>query len=308
VSNRNQFYFLRSVALCNCEQHLFCTFFSLSSLNCLTSSTRYTHDHPHFLLRVHARPPDAPGNRVPEGCLGVSEIQRIGNHVCVGEPYTWRLYNEWRSVPILADLTLEVRHRFPSRFASTSESSSSSSSPSNAVKLKASALAEACAKFLFGLVVTVNETFLITFEGTELVCRVVDVVPEDATDGEEGGHEGGDGEDDDALTLPDHFRGMVEAGTRVFLAVDLNTCAQTLALEGNVTKASAPLPKNIVKVTHARLPGCSRCALCVFCMFLRYLLSRSEDLFFLNYCSHHAQQGKGVVLERASKIFVLRVR
>lgn len=179
---------------------------------------------------------------MPAGCVGMSEIQRIGNHVCVGEPYTWRLYNEWRSVPILADLTLEVRHRFPSHFASTTESPSSSSS--HAVKLKASALAEACAKFLFGLIVTVNETFLVTFEGVELVCRVVDVAPEDAPEAC-----GGDGDDDeDALTLPDHFRGMVEAGTRVFLAVDLNTCAHSLALEGNVTKASAPLPKNIVKV------------------------------------------------------------
>jgi hypothetical protein len=211
------------------------------------------------LLRVQSRLRGAPGNGVPPGFVGLSEIQRVGNHVCVNEPYTWRLFQPWRSLPILANLTLEVRHRFPSRFSSRSANAAATAP----VALGAVTLAAACAKRLFGLAVTVNETFLVAFNGVELVARVVEVAPEDATDGpdpggqgpggegEDGQGPGGEGEDGEAtgaLTLPDHYRGLVEAGTCVFLVVDQGTCAHSLALNGNVTKAAAPPPQNVVEV------------------------------------------------------------
>lgn len=85
----------------------------------------YTHGHPHFILRVSLRPElsakEEATTTITTASSGssvyLSEMQRINNHVCVGEPYEWRIFDEWRDQPALADLTLEVRHRFPARWS-----------------------------------------------------------------------------------------------------------------------------------------------------------------------------------------------
>ena len=48
--------------------------------------------------------------------------------------------------------------------------------------------------------------------------------------------------------VPDNYRGLVEAETRVFLKVD-DVCSESLELEGLLSKAKAPPPKDIVDVT-----------------------------------------------------------
>lgn len=224
----------------------------------------YTHDHPHFLLRVALKkgstadtPPTRPPSSgvgggsvgganggvashhgvasVPRGCIALSEVAATTNHVCFGEPcvayphnqrarissstlervftcwpaateqlslllqlitngcsvdfltclvrlpsyhgrifilnspatgrtrYAWRLFEGWRGEPVLADLTLEVRHRYPARAAGT------------LTALSAGTVAASAAKQLFGMLVTVNEVFLVVVEGCELVARVVEV-------------------------------------------------------------------------------------------------------------------------------------
>lgn len=151
-------------------------------LDALTKDGRayvYTHDYPHFLLRVCTKP------ETPAGTLLVSDIQAVNNHLCTKEPYVWRLYRTWADESHLADLTLEVRHRFPAREAP--------------VVIEAAALEAACAKLLFGHIVTLNEIFLVHHDGLELVCRVVEVAPEKGESEED--------DDDDGLTVPDHFRG-----------------------------------------------------------------------------------------------------
>ena len=60
----------------------------------------------------------------------------------------------------MADLTLEVRPRFP---------------PSHSVEADGRVLGNSLAKSLFGLVVTLNELFVLTHEDIELVSRVIDV-------------------------------------------------------------------------------------------------------------------------------------
>jgi cytochrome b involved in lipid metabolism len=156
----------------------------------------------------------------------MSEVQAANLHVCDKEPYQWRLFTEWDNLPALEDVTLEVRHRFPVETPTTV----------NAAKLNS-----ACAKLLFGLVVTVNELFLVHFEGLELVCRLVNLTPEETG--------GADADEMSDLTLPDHYIGLMEAGTRIYVEVDEAVCKSTLFIEGGVSKAAAPLPKDIVTVT-----------------------------------------------------------
>ena len=116
---------------------------------------------------------------------------------------------------------LEVRPRFP---------------PSAPLKLEAEALSQLFSKALFGLVVTVNELFVVLVpvgdERVELVGRMLEVGVDD-----------GD-EEEDELTVPDHYRGVVEVETRVFLKVD-EVAAQHLDLLNLVAKEAAPPPKVI---------------------------------------------------------------
>ena len=136
-----------------------------------------------------------------------------------------------RALPLL-DLVMEVRPRFPHP---------------TPLEFEAEAVSQLFSKALFGLVVTVNELFVVlvsTPEGgdgdvdskLELVGRLVEVGVDDG------------GEEEDELTVPDHYRGVVEVETRVFLKVD-DVAASQLSLSNVVSKAAAPPPKDIVDVT-----------------------------------------------------------
>ena len=224
----------------------------------------YTHGHPHFILRVSVRPDlsavasKAVSSAVSEGNGGVflSEMQRINNHLCVSEPYEWRCFDDWRKEPALADVTLEVRHRFPAHWARRTSVGEDEEKTPKAAVVASRELETLLAKQLFGHIVTVNELFLVRYEGLELVCRLVDLEPEAEAESEAGPQatacpRGRDEEEEEArgeLVLPDNYRGMVEAETRVFLRVD-DVCADTLELSGLVAKATAPPAKDIVDVT-----------------------------------------------------------
>ena len=167
-----------------------------------------------------------------------------------------------RALPLL-DITSEVRPRFP---------------PKQSLNLEAPALAALFSKALFGLVVTLNELFVVLVDVGERVGNVSgggskvegeeEEEEEDRDEDEDEDEDEGDGncdgrielvgrlvgvgvndgEEEDELTVPDHYRGMVEVETRVFLAVD-DVATDTLSLANNVSKAAAPPPKDIVDVT-----------------------------------------------------------
>jgi len=250
----------------------------------------YTHDHPHFLLRVIAVPPlqplrplqadaDAEVWTVPRGAIALSTMQAINNHCCVGEPYEWHLFQGWRDEPGLSDVTLELRHRFNAKVAST-------------VELDLKAVQLAASTLLLGLLITVNETFLLrvpvkgndhvlgepTF--VELVARVIEVSPEQDDEVEEGEVEGevedeDEVEDDEkadgkatanekegsaakGLTVADNYRGLVEATTTLFLRVDEAVSGRNLSLSTASSgggplpvKPPGPPPRNVVGVTTA---------------------------------------------------------
>ena len=138
----------------------------------------YTHGHPHFILRVSVRPDlsavasKAVSSAASEGNGGVflSEMQRINNHLCVSEPYEWRCFDDWRKEPALADVTLEVRHRFPAHWARRTSVGGDEEKAPKAAVVAARGLETLLAKQLFGHIVTVNELFLVRYEGLELVC------------------------------------------------------------------------------------------------------------------------------------------
>lgn len=62
----------------------------------------YTHDHPHFVLRV------ASSIAFPPGTIALTEVQAMNHHVCAGEPYVWHLFDGWKNERLLSDVTLEV--------------------------------------------------------------------------------------------------------------------------------------------------------------------------------------------------------
>lgn len=191
----------------------------IKALNTKGRAYVYTHEHPNFLLRVAFK------ENVPNGHIVMSEVQAGNLHVCSKEPYEWRLFDNWDSLSTLHDLTLEVRHRFSVNKLST---------------INSKQLNSKCLKLLFGLVVTVNELFLIHFEGLELVCRLINLTPE---------KDDVEAEEEDDMILPDYYIGIVDAETRVYLEVDEAVCKSTLIIEGAVSKEASPPLKNIVNVT-----------------------------------------------------------
>uniref|UniRef100_A0A7S2S150 Cytochrome b5 heme-binding domain-containing protein n=1 Tax=Rhizochromulina marina TaxID=1034831 RepID=A0A7S2S150_9STRA len=192
----------------------------------------YAHDHPHFVLRLATR------KGLPSDAVVLSEVQRFNSHVCEGEFYQWTVFTPWREERPLRELLLEVRPRFPP-------------SPSP-VSLGAPALAQACAKNLFGLVVTVNELFLVEIGGLEVVARLVDVWVAEDNPLEAGAEDGGqpNAQDEDDLTFPDYFRGVVDVESMIYLKVD-HSARDTMHLMDLVQRAEAPPATDVVDVTTA---------------------------------------------------------
>lgn len=195
----------------------------------------FCHGYPHFVTRLACHV------AVPPGCIVLSEVQRVNVHCCVDEPYEWTLFEGKEEKP-LVDLTLEVRPRFP---------------PDQPLRLPGNKLVSELGKSLFGLIVTENELFLVDVDRAigeavdthaQLVARAVSMTSGGGGPAEDGEAGADASAEDEELTLPDHFRGLVDADTQIYVRVD--DVAETQLVVSNLrVKEAAPPPRGIVDVT-----------------------------------------------------------
>ncbi|KAJ1455232.1 hypothetical protein M885DRAFT_520524 [Pelagophyceae sp. CCMP2097] len=187
----------------------------------------HAHEHPAVVLRCVS---DA---RVPEGCLALTEVQRLNSRVCAHDNPNWTLYRgrheAWdareasigatqvkRALCLDSDLSaavFEVRRRFED--------------DATPISLDAKAVAAALLRHTFDCIITHPELFVISVQAgsasVELVARVMELTP--AAEDED--------EDDEC------YRGRVSASTAAYVVVD-SAAKAPLVLEKNVQ----PPPKS----------------------------------------------------------------
>jgi hypothetical protein len=120
------------------------------------------------------------------------------------------------------------------------------------VAVNAKLTASIIGKMFLDSIVTFEEIFVVTVEGINLVGRFAELCPD--KDVEIADEENNDGDmeldDDHDLALPDHYRGVVDASTEIFVAVDDVEASATarLVLVDSRPMPQTPPPKDIVHI------------------------------------------------------------
>jgi hypothetical protein len=198
----------------------------------------HAHEHPRCVLsslRCSGLPPNT---------ILLNESQRVNSKVCTGENELWTIYRgesfvfdarsgaigdtelrvSTKPIPVLQRLQLDLRLQ--------------KSTDSSRYDIDGKRLAVHLGKIFFHCVVTLEELLKFTWEGMQMVCRVADLTPEEE-------NEGIRADEDEGVTLPDNYRGVVDASTEVVL-VSVN---RSVSLSSNDTSCRQPQSlRNIVLV------------------------------------------------------------
>lgn len=187
-----------------------------------------------FVLSARAAPEAI---AIEPGVVLLGEAQRLSLHVCEDESYEWVPFE--RPSPetgALAALAIEAQLLTP---------------PADGQPIEADALqlGRALAKRLFDEVVTDNEIFMYSHEGTALVLRVTaSRYPENDDDDEDGGGEDGDGGGGGGAKHC--FRGLVDARTKVYVGASTVFCSsasQRAVCEGLKLSRVESMPERQIK-------------------------------------------------------------
>ena len=108
-------------------------------------------------------------------------------------------------------------------------------SVSESIQVCAKALARQLAADLHGVIVTVDDVYVVAIEETEFVCRVVGVGVE--IEGE------AEAEDEEAADDEDPYRGMVTAETSFLTSVDLGAASSSFSISGVQTFQRKSTPR-----------------------------------------------------------------
>jgi len=100
------------------------------------------------------------------------------------------------------------------------------------VILDAASLTAALSRHLFNATVSIYDRVLLEFDGREYVARLV-------------GMEGEGEDDEEGIGMPDTRRGVIDSNTVLYLTEDA-TFASQIRLDGKLSRADAPPPKNAV--------------------------------------------------------------
>lgn len=180
----------------------------------------YLHAHEHPKSVLHALLND----KIPSGCIALNATQRLNNKVCTGENEEWTVYTgeeftydaregvigdtQIRSTgtfaPSLLEVLMEIRPRF---IPNTSK---------DIIQIHATKVSGLLSCNLFGCIISLGELYTVTYDDCQFVCRVVEVRPE--TDEQTNNDE--DDDDDETFEMEDHYRGIVEAHTVIYLKLD----------------------------------------------------------------------------------------
>lgn len=180
----------------------------------------HAHEHPRSVLLVVLN------ESIPPGCVALNATQRLNNKVCTGELEDWTIYSgeeftydaregvigdtqirkTGTFAPILLHVIMEIRPRFIPDIKNGEKS----------VQVDASQVSSQLACNLYGCIISLGELYTVINNGCEYVCRVTEVRPE--TQESEG--EVDEEEDDKSFEIDDHYRGIVEAHTTMYLTLD----------------------------------------------------------------------------------------
>ena len=214
---------------------------------CDEGDTLYLHSHEHprcVLAAIRC-------SSLPDNTILLNEAQRVNSKVCTGENETWTIYQgetfsydaregaignttlrcSTAPIPVLHFLEIDLRLK------TLPESS-------QAPEVDRKQLGGHLARLLFNCVVTLEELLKVTWEGAQLVGRVSAVVPEERGDDAEEG-----------ITLPDNYRGLVDASTEIHLSSSNRsvtlcvgaTVAETTSSSGSGTTGSLDVPHAMLR-------------------------------------------------------------
>lgn len=205
----------------------------------------HSHEHPRCVLAA------IKNSSLPENTILLNEAQRVNSKVCTGENELWTIYHgetfaydaregaigdtvlraATKPIPVLHSVELDLRLKIISN----------SGTDLSASEVDYQQLAGHLSRSLFNCVVTLEELLQITWgdDALQLVSRVSEVVPEETTEEEENGEEG--------ITLPDNYRGLVDASTAIRL-VSSNRSVRFRGAEANsgCTAVSSAVLRSLV--------------------------------------------------------------
>ena len=172
----------------------------------------FARTHPQFLIPARSR------SDVPDGCIALSESQRLNFEVVENMEFEWTAWT--RVSKALSELAVEVRPRHLN--------------PGEPFAADARRIVGAISKLLFTGCVTLHEIFVFECAGVEFVGRVLEAIEED------------DEDDGESLSLADDFRGRVEASTSIHVSKDTSRGEWTL--KNSVRRADKPARANVIDV------------------------------------------------------------
>lgn len=195
----------------------------------------HSHEHPRCILTAYQH------EDVPPGAIILSDFQRVNSKVCIGEIEDWTVYQvekikydnregaigntELRIknviTPLVSKLIVDLRPRVTKNESTTI--------------VNATIASNMIAKIFFGSIATIEEIFVIEIDRDEFVGRIISLSCEDD-----------DIEEEDDFVLPDHYRGVVDASTEVFITSE---CPSDVLLIEGIVKIPEALPlKNVVYI------------------------------------------------------------
>lgn len=160
----------------------------------------YARSHPQFLILVRPYEHDndaddvtTPGPAVDE--IYCSELQLINFEICTGEVTSWSIYLDVAKMPSILQLTMDIRLR--------KESNIETNEP---IHVCVRDFTLAIQKALYRRIVTENERIVFSWQSHEYFLRCTNIEAEDR--------------DETEFTMPDAFRGLVDAETCIHLTLD----------------------------------------------------------------------------------------
>lgn len=168
----------------------------------------HAHEHPKTIITALIHPD------VPKGCIILKDYMLVNNKVCIAEIEDWSLFLgntfkydnregvlgntklQFHSLNTLHRVIVSIKVKEDSQIDANYEISEKST-------------AEEFAKLFFHCVLTVDDIFVMKIAKVQYILRVIEVFSDCELENEE-----------NDITLPDNYRGFVDASTEIFIIVD----------------------------------------------------------------------------------------